>query len=105
MWITLGGNLIDYPGNCSTPTANFIVVKLLLNGVLSMPGAKFMTINAKNFYYQTPMDPFEYMRICIEDLTQEIINLYELEEKNSMVGVHRSPQRHAWTPTSSINCQ
>jgi hypothetical protein len=40
--ITLGGNLINYPGDVGTRTADMLTVKLLLNSVISTPGAKFM---------------------------------------------------------------
>ena len=28
--ITMGGNLVNFPGDCGTPTADLIMVKLLL---------------------------------------------------------------------------
>ena len=39
--ITIGGNLIIYPGDVGTPTVSLELIKLILNGVLSRPGAKF----------------------------------------------------------------
>jgi hypothetical protein len=48
--ITLGGNLVNYPGNVGTRTADLITVKLLLNSVISTPGAKFMSLDISNFY-------------------------------------------------------
>jgi hypothetical protein len=45
----MGGNLVNYPGNCGTPTANLLTVKLLLNSIISMPNAKFMTLDLKDF--------------------------------------------------------
>lgn len=42
--ITVGGNLINFPGDCGTPTADTLLVKLLLNSVISTPGAKFVTV-------------------------------------------------------------
>jgi hypothetical protein len=48
--ITMGGNLINYPDDCGTPTANLLTVKIMFNSVISMPNAKFMTINIKDFY-------------------------------------------------------
>jgi hypothetical protein len=35
--ITLGGNLVHYPGNIGTRTADLLTVKLLLNSVISIP--------------------------------------------------------------------
>jgi hypothetical protein len=45
----MGGNLINYPGNCGTPTSGLHTTKLLLNSVISAPNAKFMTLNLKDF--------------------------------------------------------
>jgi hypothetical protein len=61
--ITMGGNLINYPDNCGTPTADLLTVKLMFNSIISTPSAKFMTIDIKDFYLMTPMDRFEYFRM------------------------------------------
>jgi hypothetical protein len=58
--ITMGGNLVNYPGDCGTPTADLLMVKLLLNSIISTPHAKFMTLNLKDFYLMTPMKRYEY---------------------------------------------
>jgi hypothetical protein len=58
--ITMGGNLINYPDDCGTPTADLITVKLMLNSVISTMNAKFMTIDLKDFYLMTPMARYEY---------------------------------------------
>ena len=39
-----------------------LTVKILLNSVISTKGARFMTIDIKDFYLNTPMARFEYMR-------------------------------------------
>jgi hypothetical protein len=49
------GNLINYPGDCRTPTADLLTVKTLFNSIVSTPYAKFMTIDIKDFYLMTPM--------------------------------------------------
>ena len=54
--LTVGGNLINLPGDCRTPTANMFTVKILLNTTISTTGAKFMTIDIRNFYLNTPME-------------------------------------------------
>ncbi len=46
----MGGNFINYPDGCGTPTADLLTVKLMFNSVISMPNAKFMTIDIKDFY-------------------------------------------------------
>ena len=41
--LVLGGNLINFDGEVGTPTAGMLLVKIMLNSVISTPGAKFMT--------------------------------------------------------------
>ncbi len=59
--LTIGGNRVNYPGDYGTPTINLLTVKLLLNSVVSTPGAKFMTINIKDFCPNTPMSRYKYI--------------------------------------------
>ncbi len=54
---------MHYPGNAGTPTANLLTVKLLINSTISTTGAKFMTMDIKDFYLNTPMAQYEYMRL------------------------------------------
>jgi hypothetical protein len=56
----MGGNLINYPGNCGTPTVDLLTMKTLFNSILSTPHAKFVTINIKDFYLMTPMSHYKY---------------------------------------------
>jgi hypothetical protein len=56
MRLTVGGNLINFPGEVSTRTAGLTKAKILFNSVISTEGAKFMGIDLKNFYLNTPMD-------------------------------------------------
>ena len=42
-------------------TANLLTVKLLINSIISTAGAKFMTMDIKDFYLNTPMARYEYM--------------------------------------------
>jgi hypothetical protein len=59
--LTVGGNLVHYPEKVSTPTADLSTVKLLLNSIISTPGARFATFDLKDFYLGTPMMRKEYM--------------------------------------------
>ena len=72
--LTVGGDCINYPGDCGMPTADILTVKLLLKSVISTKGAKFMSINIKNFYLNTPMARYEYMRLKIAELPQDFID-------------------------------
>ena len=71
--ITVGGNLITYPGNTSTPTADMTTAKLLMNSTISQPDAKWLGIDLKDFYLNTPMERREYITIPINMIPDEII--------------------------------
>ena len=76
---TVGGDRIVYEGKVSTPTADLTTVKLLLNSVISTKGARFMTVDIKDFYLNNPMETFEYMRIPVKDIPDIIMEQYKLE--------------------------
>jgi hypothetical protein len=76
-----GGNSINSPNDCGTPTADILTVKLLFNSVISTPNAMFMIIDIKNFYLMTPMDRYEYFRMKLKVFLQDIINEYTLRDK------------------------
>ena len=78
--ITVGGNLIDYPGNLSMKVADMTMFKILVNSTLSTPSAKWLGLDIKNYYLGTPMDNYEYMFIPINQIPQEIINHYNLHK-------------------------
>jgi hypothetical protein len=78
---TVGGDKINYPGNCATPTGDPTLFKIILNSVILTPGARFMSLDIKNFYLNMPMSRYEYIRIIINDVLEEIIKQYNLLEK------------------------
>ena len=47
--LTFWGNNLSVPMDCGTPTADLLTAKLLLNSVISTPGAKFTTLDLKDF--------------------------------------------------------
>jgi hypothetical protein len=79
--ITMGGNLVNHPGDCGTPTANLLTVELLLNSIISTPNAKFMTLDLKDFYLMTPMKRYKYFCMKLDLFPQDIINEYDLTSK------------------------
>ena len=79
--MTAGGNLIFYPGDKSTPSADLTTTKLLFNSVVSTPGAKFMTIDIKNMYLMSDMPSPEYMKIPVDVIPPEIMDEYNLHNK------------------------
>ena len=40
-----------------------------------------MTIDIKDFYLNTPMDRFEYMKLKLSDLPKDFVTLYNLVSK------------------------
>jgi hypothetical protein len=104
--ITVGGNLINYPEEVGTPTADLLTVKLLLNSIVSTPGAKFMTVDIKIFYLCTPLKRREYVQMKIEDFPKDIIELYNLKEKSKNGAVYVSVKRGMYgLPQSGILAQ
>jgi hypothetical protein len=76
--LTVVGNLIQYPGDVSTRSADLTTSKCLWNSAISTEVTKYMCLDVKNFYLGTPMDSFEYMIIPIKLIPQEIIAEYNL---------------------------
>ena len=70
--ITVGGDRINCPDDCGTPTADLLTVKLLLNSVISTPGAKFMTMDISDFYLMTPLKRKEYLRMKLADMPDNL---------------------------------
>jgi hypothetical protein len=78
--LTVGGDQNEYPGDKSTLTTGLTMAKILINSVISSLGAKFLVIDIKNFYLNTPLGRFEYMVINLSSLPQEMIEKYDLIE-------------------------
>jgi hypothetical protein len=72
---------VHFPGNAGTPTADLLTVKLLINSIISTAGAKFMTMDIKDFYLNTPMARYEYMQLRIANMPEAVIEHYNLRDK------------------------
>jgi hypothetical protein len=79
--ITVGGNLIDYPGKLTTRTADITTAKLLWNSSLNTPNAKFACADVGNFYLATLMERYEYMRIKADLIPDDFKTYYKLHDK------------------------
>jgi hypothetical protein len=78
--LTVGGNLIHVLGIVSTPTVDRVAVKLHLNSVISTKGARYCTIDLKDFYLNTPMVCPEYMRMKLKDIPPKFVKIYNLKK-------------------------
>ena len=76
--VTVDGNRLDFPGDNTTNCAILTTTKCILNSTISTPGSHFITLDIKNFYYNTAMGRYEYMKISLEILPEEIIAQYNL---------------------------
>jgi hypothetical protein len=63
-----------------TPTADTTLVKILLNSIISTKEAWCVTLDIKDFYLNTPMKRYGYMRLKLADIPEEIIEEYNLRE-------------------------
>jgi hypothetical protein len=75
---TCGGDRIDYKDKVKTDGAGLEVVKLLLNSTISTLGARWMSYDIKDFYLDTPMQRYEYMRIPVKHIPTIIMEQYNL---------------------------
>ena len=83
--LTVGGDMLEYLFDATSPAANLIETKLLLNSTISRSsqGARFMTIDIKDFFLQSYMKHPEYMRIHKKYFTDAIRQKYNI---NDLIG-------------------
>ena len=84
--LTAGGNRINCPGEVGTPTAEMALVKVMWNSVISTQNARYMTMDLKDSYLNTPLKRYEYIKLKLSDVPEEIINEYNLREKETADG-------------------
>ena len=76
--LTVRGNLINFPGDVTTPTAYITTAKLVLNSVLLTKNAKCMCADIANIYLKNPMDRYDYLKLPLDIIPEEIIQQYNL---------------------------
>ncbi len=54
---------------------------MLFNSVISMKGARFMTMKISNFYLMKPLHCTEFIQIKLSDIPDEVNSKYNLREK------------------------
>ena len=80
MRCTVGGNLIDFPGDTSTKVADIVTVKCLLNNIVSTTGAKAACIDIKDFYLNNDLPEAEYIRFMAVSIPKEFWSQYNLDK-------------------------
>ena len=53
--VTVGGDRLNFPGATTTHCVGLTTTKCFLNSTISTSGARFMTLDIKDFYYRTAM--------------------------------------------------
>ena len=74
-----------------------LVFKVLINSMVSTEGAKCLMIDIKDFYLNTPMKRYEYMRLKMQDIPDEIIKEYKLDQKVTTDGYISRKSKRACT--------
>ena len=80
--ITVGGDRLEYDGDVSTKAADLTTTKVVFNHIISSPGWRFMSLDIKNFYLNTPMEEkdYEYMKFPVAMIPMAIIDHYKLKD-------------------------
>ncbi|KAL7500917.1 hypothetical protein ACHAWT_008970 [Skeletonema menzelii] len=94
--ITAGGNLINYPGELTTRTADLQTTKIMWNSVVSTPGAKYCCFDISNFYLGTPLDRYEYMKIPLHIFPAHVKQQYNLHNLAYKGQVYLEIRRSIW---------
>ena len=64
------GCCLDFDGVTATQCAFLSTTKIIMNSTIYTLGAKFMTMDFKDFYYVKPMEEYEYMQILLSSIPQ-----------------------------------
>ncbi len=84
--LLVGGDRVHYPFKAGTPTTDLLTIKLLINSMISTPGARFFTMDIKNFYLCTPMTRYEYMQLTLSNMPDNVINTTTCATSQHLMG-------------------
>ena len=82
----MSGNIINYLDDCETPTVDLLIVKILLNSIISTPQAIFMSMAIKYFYLNTLVKCYEYLQLKLVDIPEDVKQHYKLKDKVALDG-------------------
>jgi hypothetical protein len=74
-----GAKGLDYSGDVATSTADITTFKILINITLSTADVEMMMMDIKHYHFGTPLPRFEYMKMLLSRLLEEIIDKYNLK--------------------------
>ena len=78
--IVVGGDRLTYEDDAGSPAASLLETKILLSSVISdaHKGARFMSLDLKEYFLATPMERPEYMKVNISHFPKDIKDKYSL---------------------------
>ena len=99
----IGGNRLTYTADTGSPAASLLETKILLNSTISdvHKGARFMSMDLKDFFLAKPMVTPEFMKVPKRYFPQDIQEKKNLQEKthNKYIYVHKNQERDVWPET------
>ena len=78
---TAGGDRLSYDGPTSTKTSDLVTTKIMANHIVSTENCRVMCIDLKDFFLKTRLPGFEYMRISIDVIPEQVMKHYDLYDK------------------------
>ena len=78
--ITVEGYKLSYEVPTATKFASLITTNILFDSVVSNILTMFMCADIHDFYYNTPMVDFEYMKLPLRMFPQDIVQQYNLKD-------------------------
>jgi hypothetical protein len=75
----VGGDRHDYSGDVATSMADITTFKILINSTLSTKDAAMIMMDIHNYYLDTPLPRFEYMKMPLSRFPEEIVQKYNLK--------------------------
>ena len=83
--LAVGGYKLDFDGTVSKPTSYVNTYKLHWNCVISTQETKYLGVDVNNFYLNNLMTNNEYYMIALRLIPQDIIDNYNLMDKQIIV--------------------
>jgi hypothetical protein len=78
----VGGDKLDCSYDTASPTTDLLETKLLINSTISdaRRGARFCSVDLKDFFLSSLMDEPEYMKLHISFIPEDIVEKYNIRE-------------------------
>jgi Reverse transcriptase (RNA-dependent DNA polymerase) len=73
---TVGGNLINFPGDKSTKVAELVTIKCLINNIISTTNARAACIDVKDFYLNNELPTPEYVFFKADTIPESFLSQY-----------------------------